>query len=234
MIEKKYLIPNGLTLTSLIVGLIALQNVVLGNYIVVCWLVTLSMVLDLLDGKVARKLSAFSSFGAELDSLVDFLCFGVVPAFLAYNYILYQLGYIGVVIALFYVLTSAIRLAKFNAELSDSSKKADFTGLPITASAGIIVSYIIFANKFPHNMFLINLMIAFIFVSLMMISKVVFRPLKESGKHRVVGKVFLIVLLLLSTKYAAIIYFPTTIFLLIKNILNNIGLYYQHKSKKFN
>ena len=82
MIQKKYLAPNGCTLSSLIVGLIAMQQVVNHEYIQACWLITLCMIFDLFDGKLARKFEAFSDFGAELDSLVDFLSFGVAPAFL--------------------------------------------------------------------------------------------------------------------------------------------------------
>ena len=136
MIQKKYLAPNGCTLSSLTVGLIAIQQVVNSNYIQACWLITLCMVFDLFDGSLARRFQAYSDFGAQLDSLVDFVSFGIAPAFLAYNMLLIQKPLFGGILSIFYVICAASRLAKFNSNLDDFRSQARFQRITRPSSCG--------------------------------------------------------------------------------------------------
>jgi len=229
MIEKKYLAPNGCTLSSLTIGLIAIQQVVNSNYIQACWLITLCMVLDLFDGTLARKFEAYSNFGAELDSLVDFLCFGIAPAFLAYNMLLIQKPLYGGILCIFFVICAASRLAKFNTNLDDLEVKHDFKGLPVPAAAALIISYIIFHNQIPHKMFVSNLIAVILFGSLLMISNVQFRPFHLTGKKKSFAKLCVFAILIASVRYAAYIYFPLCFLLLVKNLVLNLGQKYQKK-----
>ncbi len=230
MIQKKYLAPNGCTLSSLIVGLIAMQQVVNHQYIQACWLITLCMIFDLFDGKLARKFEAFSEFGAELDSLVDFLSFGVAPAFLAYNLLLIKKPLLGGILCIFYVICSVSRLARFNTNLTDLEVKQDFKGLPVPAAAALIVAYIIFSARFPHKGFATYLTAIILATSFMMISNIQFRPIKASGEKKIYGKIFVAIILIASIEYASYIYFPLCVVLLLKNFILNLGQKYQKSS----
>ena len=228
MIEKKYLAPNGCTLFSLTVGLIAMQQIVNGNYIQACWLITLCMVFDLFDGSLARKFGAFSDFGAELDSLVDFLCFGIAPAFLAYNMLLIQKPLIGGILCIFFVISAVSRLAKFNTNLTNLEVKHDFKGLPVPAAAALVVSYIIFAEQIPHKMFISNLIAIILLSSLLMISNMHFRPIKPKDSN-LFEKILIALLLVASVQYASYIYFPLCLLFFSKNLILNLGKKYQKK-----
>ncbi len=228
MIQKKYLAPNGCTLSSLTVGLIAMQQVVNNNYIQACWLITLCMVFDLFDGTLARKLEAYSEFGAELDSLVDFVCFGIAPAFLAYNMLLIQKPLIGGILCIFFVICAVSRLARFNTNLTDMEVKHDFKGLPVPAAAALVVSYIIFAEQIPHKMFISNLIALILLASLLMISNIQFRPIKTK-KHHTLEKILITALLVASVWYASYIYFPLCFLMFTKNLILNLGKKYQKK-----
>ena len=188
------------------------------------------LVFDLFDGTLARKFEAFSDFGAELDSLVDFLCFGIAPAILAYNMLLIHKPLYGGILCIFFVICAASRLARFNSCLSsDLSVKHDFKGLPVPAAAAFIVSYIIFANELPHKMHLTILIAIILLSSLLMVSSVQFRPLKPSARKNIFVKLFVCAILVASIWQAAYIYFPLCLLLLLQNLLLNLGQKY-HKS----
>jgi len=111
-------------------------------------LILIATILDTLDGAIARLLNATSKFGAELDSLADFLSFGVAPATLMYLWILEDAGRVGWVAALVFVICSALRLARFNVQSDDTDKKPEwarkfFSGVPAPAGSGLILLPII-------------------------------------------------------------------------------------------
>ena len=90
--NKKIIIPNAITGLSLISGLTALHFTFENNFILAAWLIAFSMLCDGLDGKIARLLNAQSRFGAQFDTLSDFVAFGVVPGFMVYRYKLSELS----------------------------------------------------------------------------------------------------------------------------------------------
>ena len=110
------LIPNIITLASMVCGLTAIQMAVAMRWSDAVLLILIATILDTLDGAMARLLKATSKFGAELDSLADFLSFGVAPATVMYLWILNDAGRIGWIAALVFVLCSALRLARFNVQ----------------------------------------------------------------------------------------------------------------------
>src|SRR3954453_5513425 len=129
------LIPNVLTLAALCSGLTAIRFGLQGQFRLAVIAVIVAAIFDALDGRVARRLGVSSRFGAELDSLSDFLCFGVAPALVLYLAALKDGGSLGWVVTLIFRICSALRLAPFNAALlADTPPPAwtgqNFTGVP--------------------------------------------------------------------------------------------------------
>ena len=134
------LIPNMLTLAALCSGLTAIRFGLQGQMKLAVIAIFVAAVLDAMDGRVARRLGVTSRFGAELDSLSDFLCFGVAPALVLYMSSLREAGSLGWVVTLMFPMCSALRLARFNTALvSDTPPPAwtgaFFTGVPAPMGA---------------------------------------------------------------------------------------------------
>ncbi|MBT3069547.1 CDP-alcohol phosphatidyltransferase family protein [Rhodomicrobium sp. Az07] len=138
------LVPNAFTLAAVVCGLAAIRLSHDGNYALAMAAILGAVVLDVADGYAARRLKAESAMGAELDSLADFLNFGVAPAMLLYDRHLHEFGLAGWAIAAAYVLATGLRLARFNIQaraqkafLTDghTNKPKWFCGLPSTAAA---------------------------------------------------------------------------------------------------
>jgi len=134
------LIPNVLTLAALCSGLTAIRFALQGEFKLAVIAIIVASIFDSLDGRVARRLGVTSRFGAELDSLSDFLCFGVAPALVLYLASLKDGGALGWVVTLMFPICSALRLARFNTALiSDTPPPAwtgsFFTGVPAPAGA---------------------------------------------------------------------------------------------------
>ena len=135
------IIPNILTLLGLCAGLIAMRFALEGDFAAAAISITVAGCIDGLDGRLARLLRVVSRFGAEFDSLTDFVCFGVAPAFTMYLWSLQRAGGIGFVPCLVFIVCMALRLARFNASLDSAPKPAYsynfFTGVPAPAGAGV-------------------------------------------------------------------------------------------------
>jgi len=136
------LIPNIMTLLGLCAGLVAIRFAIDGRWAPAATFIVVAGVIDGLDGRLARLLKATSRFGAEFDSLADFLSFGVAPALVLYLWSLHVVGPLGFVPCLLFAVCSALRLARFNASLDVglAPKPAYaynfFTGVPAPAGAG--------------------------------------------------------------------------------------------------
>lgn len=135
------ILPNLMTLLGLCIGLSAIRLGMQGRFGAAVIAIAVAMVIDGLDGRLARLLKATSRFGAELDSLSDFVCFGVAPALLIYMWSLSGLGAIGFLPPLMFAAAMALRLARFNAALDSAPKAAFaynfFTGVPAPAGAAL-------------------------------------------------------------------------------------------------
>ena len=135
------MLPNLMTLLGLCIGLSAIRFGMQDRYGAAVIAIAVSMVIDGLDGRLARMLKATSRLGAELDSLSDFLCFGVAPALLLYMWSLQSLGAMGFLPPLMFASSMALRLARFNAALDSAPKAAFaynfFTGVPAPAGAAL-------------------------------------------------------------------------------------------------
>jgi len=136
------MVPNVLTLLALCAGMTAIRFAINGRFQEATIAIIAAGVFDGLDGRLARLLKATSSFGAELDSLADFVSFGVAPAAVLYLWTMAQLNSIGWAIVLFYAVCCALRLARFNTQLAAEPppwRANFFSGAPAPAGAGLLM-----------------------------------------------------------------------------------------------
>lgn len=136
-----YLLPNLFTTASLFAGFFSIVQGYSGNFSRAAAAIFIAMVLDSLDGRVARMTKTQSPFGAEYDSLSDMVSFGVAPALLIYVWALSQLGKLGWLAAFVFVAGAALRLARFNTMLEVADKRW-FTGLPSPAAAALVAGFV--------------------------------------------------------------------------------------------
>lgn len=132
-----YLLPNMFTTGALFSGFYAIVASMNGDYINAAIAIFAAMILDGMDGRVARLTNTQSDFGAEYDSLADMVSFGVAPALVAFSWALQDLGKLGWVAAFIYVAGAALRLARFNTQLATSDSNY-FTGLASPAAAAMV------------------------------------------------------------------------------------------------
>ncbi|WP_205342934.1 CDP-diacylglycerol--serine O-phosphatidyltransferase [Denitrificimonas caeni] len=136
-----YLLPNLFTTANLFAGFYSIICAINGNFYVAAATVFVAMVLDGLDGRVARLTNTQSAFGAEYDSLSDMVAFGLAPAIIAYQWALSELGNVGLTIAFIYVACAALRLARFNTQIGIVDKRW-FIGLASPAAAGLVAGMV--------------------------------------------------------------------------------------------
>lgn len=134
-----YLLPNILTTAALFAGFYAIVAAMKGYFDTAAIAIFIAMIADGLDGRVARLTNTQSAFGAQYDSLSDMAAFGIAPALVIYSWSLFRLGKLGWIAAFLYAAGTALRLARFNIQVSD---KNYFQGLPCPSAAGIIASIV--------------------------------------------------------------------------------------------
>jgi CDP-diacylglycerol--serine O-phosphatidyltransferase len=135
------LIPNAITVGALCAGLSGIRFAMDGRWEWAATAIVIAAILDGLDGRMARLLNSTSKFGAELDSLSDFVAFGVAPAMIVYMWVLNAWGAVGWTICLAFAVCMALRLARFNTMLADPNPPKwqghFFVGVPAPAGAGL-------------------------------------------------------------------------------------------------
>ena len=159
------MIPSMLTLANLLFGILSLVFTMDGNFKFAAYTIIFAVILDGMDGKVARKLDASSNFGKELDSLCDLVSFGVAPAILIYAAYLHgPYGKFGLAVALLFALCGAIRLARFNT----LNITTHFVGVPITVAGGLMGLFAMMGHYLPALFYLI----ASVVLALLMVSSI--------------------------------------------------------------
>lgn len=137
------MIPNILTLLALAAGLTAIRYGLHDRWEHAMLAIVAAVILDGLDGRIARMLKGASKFGAELDSLSDFVCFGVAPAMMLYLWSMQDAGRIGWVLVMLFTICCGLRLARFNVAAEDTEapvwQARFFTGVPSPAGAGLVL-----------------------------------------------------------------------------------------------
>ncbi len=181
-----YLLPNLFTLTALFAGFYSIVAAMKGRFELAAIAIFIAMLLDALDGRVARLTNTQTNFGAELDSLSDMVSFGVAPALLCYAWSLTSLGKIGWLAAFVFAATVALRLARFNTR--KSVDKRYFQGLACPAGAGILASVIWLCEQQGIDASSLSVLMAVITVATgaLMVSNIPYRSFKDANlKDRV-------------------------------------------------
>ncbi|MBO6289175.1 MAG: CDP-diacylglycerol--serine O-phosphatidyltransferase [Alphaproteobacteria bacterium] len=152
--------PNIVTLMALCAGITTIRYAILGKWTFALLCIFFAAVFDGLDGRVARKLKASSKFGAELDSLSDFVSFGVAPAILMYQWSINVIPHWGWILTLLFSAAMAMRLARFNTMLEDASVPEYwshyFVGVPAPMAAAIAVMPILISRDYSNLEFIIR------------------------------------------------------------------------------
>ena len=177
--EKKsarVILPNMLTLIGVCIGLTSIRFALDGRYEFAIIAIIIAAVIDGLDGRIARLIKGTSKVGKELDSLTDMISFGVAPAFIMYFWKLNELGRLGWLICLIYVICVALRLARFNVNTGQEPSWRDnfFEGVPSPAGGVLVLTPLIFSmTSFEIIQINYNIIVPifFIITSLLLISK---------------------------------------------------------------
>lgn len=205
--------PNMITLLALCLGLTAIRLAFEGKFEPAVIAVVVAAVLDGIDGRVARLLKGTSRFGAELDSLADFVNFGCAPALILYGFALHNLRSVGWIVALVFAIAMALRLARFNAMLDDPDrpewKKDFFVGMPAPAGAltGMLPLYLHFLGL-TFESWAAPIVLAYVLaIALLVVSTVPTFSGKTWGK-RVPREFVLPIFLVLVVAFGLVISFP--------------------------
>src|SRR5215467_6461101 len=192
-----YLLPNIFTTAALIVGFYPIVQAMNQSFENAAAAIFVAMILDTLDGRVARLTRTQSAFGAQYDSLSDMVCFGAAPALVIYEWALKDLGRFGWIAAFVYCAGAALRLARFNTNI-DIVDKRFFQGLPSPSAAALVAGFLWLAsdNKIPVADYGIPWVAAFLtlFAGLTMVVNVPFYSFKVVNLRRSVP--FAVILLI--------------------------------------
>ncbi len=175
-----YLLPNLFTVSALFSGFYAIIAAIKGNFDNAAIATFIAMIMDTLDGRVARLTHTQTAFGAELDSLSDMVSFGIAPALMLYTWGVGSLGKTGWLVSFIYTVAVALRLARFNTQLAVSDKRF-FRGLPCPAGAAVVVSAIWSCYEYGlqgRTTHIASAIIA-VLISLLMISNLAYYSFKD-------------------------------------------------------
>jgi len=212
-IPVRTLLPNLITLLALCAGLTAIRLAVESKLDLALAAIVFAALLDGIDGRIARMLKGTSRFGAELDSLADFVNFGVAPALILYFWGLHELKSAGWIAAMVFAICAALRLARFNVMIDDPNKPEwagnFFTGIPAPAGA-IAVLLPIYLNFLGVSNGLVTIWITFLYtlaIALLMVSRLPVFSGKRVGK-RVPPEMVLPVFVVVVFFFALLISYP--------------------------
>jgi CDP-diacylglycerol---serine O-phosphatidyltransferase len=192
-----YMLPNMITLAALFGGFYAIVMAMNGRFEYAAYGIFSAMVLDSLDGRVARMTHTQSAFGEQMDSLSDMVSFGAAPALIVYEWALKGMGKLGWVAAFVYCAAAALRLARFNTNIGVVDKRF-FQGLPSPAAAAILIGFIwVMDDSGYHKVSGLEWLrwVAFgmtLFAGLTMVTNVPFYSFKDVGLKRSVPFVVIV------------------------------------------
>ncbi|AHK78533.1 CDP-diacylglycerol--serine O-phosphatidyltransferase [Ectothiorhodospira haloalkaliphila] len=182
-----YLLPNLFTTGALFAGFYGIIAAFEGQFTAAAVAIFVAMILDGVDGRVARMTQTQTAFGAEYDSLADMVSFGVAPAIIIYLWALSGLGQLGWVVAFFYAAATALRLARFNVKAGSSDKRF-FQGLPSPSAAAVLMGMVWVWNELGfagQDLFLLALLLT-VLSGAAMVSNLTYFSFKDMDfRHRV-------------------------------------------------
>ena len=197
-----YIFPNLFTAASAFLGVIGIIASSNSQFEKAAIYILLSLVLDGLDGRVARLTNTTSKFGAEFDSLADVVAFGAAPAMLFYFSIGYQFGKLGALFSALYVVFGAIRLARFNV-MSGVSEPSVFIGIPIPGAAVVLTMWVLTYLKYPfmHGSEM-TMLLSLGILSFLMVSNIRYPSFKKIDMKKAnITKVLVILIVVSSLLY---------------------------------
>ncbi|MEN9391141.1 MAG: CDP-diacylglycerol--serine O-phosphatidyltransferase, partial [Pseudomonadota bacterium] len=180
-----YFLPSIITLGAMFSGFNAIIYSLNSQFVSAGHAIFFALILDAIDGRIARLTNTTSSFGSELDSLADIVSFGIAPAVIMFNWELHVLGKIGWLVAFIYCACAGLRLARFNSFVGNNNPNF-FIGLPSPAAAILVVGYILLCADFNVNgtFYTVVGSIITIFAAVSMITTVKFYSFKKINYHQ--------------------------------------------------
>jgi CDP-diacylglycerol--serine O-phosphatidyltransferase len=204
-----YLLPNLFTTAALFAGFFAIVQAMNLNFDQAAIAIYVAMVLDGLDGRVARLTRTQSAFGAEYDSLADVISFGAAPALVIYEWSLRGMGKLGWIAAFVYVAGAALRLARFNTMLEVQDKRW-FQGMPSPAAAALVAGFVFVVDDYgidPENMRWLAFVVT-LFAGLTMVSNLKYYSFKTINLRKSYP---FVAILLFVVFFALLSYQPATV-----------------------
>ena len=207
--KTRYLLPNILTLAGVCLGISSIKFSIDGNFSLAVTLILLAAILDALDGRIARLIKGTSEFGKELDSLTDFVSFGIAPVFILYFWQLNNYGKFGWAVTLLYSVCCVLRLARFNLtkiENKEVWKINFFEGVPAPAGGLLILMPLILElSNFDLKLNIKNFAPYFtILISILLVSKI---PTLSLKKISISPKATIFILLGIGTIFISLLYY---------------------------
>jgi CDP-diacylglycerol---serine O-phosphatidyltransferase len=207
--KTRYLLPNILTLGGVCLGISSIKFSIDGNYNLAVIFILLAAILDTLDGRIARLIKGTSDFGKELDSLTDFVSFGIAPVFILYFWELNKYGKLGWAITLIYSVCCVLRLARFNLTRIDNEqtwKNNFFEGIPSPAGGLLILMPLIFElTSLEINLNIKNFTPYFtVLIAFLLVSKI---PTLSLKKISISPKTTVFILLGIGTIFISLLYY---------------------------
>lgn len=206
-----YLLPSLFTTGNLFAGYYAVVATLQGEYRLAAIALGIAMILDGLDGRIARMTDSQSEFGKAYDSLADVITFGLAPAVLVFSWALWDLGRVGWLASFFYAVCAAMRLARFSLQHGPSDRRW-FIGLATPPSAGLLAALAFYWPERVDSLLLSRLALVLVLgLSLLMISRIRYRSFKDIDLRRPQPQT---IVLLLAAAIALIALDPENILLL--------------------
>ncbi len=237
--KTRYLLPNILTLGGVCLGISSIKFSIDGNFNLAVTLILFASILDALDGRVARLIKGTSEFGKELDSLTDFVSFGIAPVLILYFWELNNYGKLGWAIALIYSVCCVLRLARFNLTKFDNQeewKNNFFEGIPSPAGGILILTPLIYElSDLNLNLNISNITpYLTILIALLLVSKV---PTLSLKKITISPKTTIFLLLVIGLIFIALLFYTfetLLIFSLIYLLSIPVSFYvFKNQQKKY-
>ena len=237
--KTRYLLPNILTLGGVCLGISSIKFSIDGNFNLAVTLILLASILDALDGRIARLIKGTSEFGKELDSLTDFVSFGIAPVFILYFWELNNYGKLGWAICLIYSVCCVLRLARFNLtkiEDHDEWKNNFFEGVPSPAGGLLILTPLIFELSALSLNIDVRSLTPFltVLIALLLVSKI---PTPSLKKISISSNATIFLLLTAGIIFIALLFYTFETLLLfgllyLSSIPISIFIFYNQKKKK--
>ena len=207
--KTRYLLPNILTLGGVCLGISSIKFSIDGNFSLSVTLILFAAILDALDGRIARLIKGTSEFGKELDSLTDFVSFGIAPVFILYFWELSNYGKFGWAITLIYSVCCVLRLARFNLtkiETQEQWKNNFFEGIPSPAGGLLILMPLIYELSDLRLNFDIRIITPYltIIIALLLVSKI---PTLSLKKISISSKATIFLLLTIGITFIALLFY---------------------------